>query len=309
MVSVLVCTYNQEKYLAQALDSILMQQCDEPFEILIGDDCSTDATDKIADDYQLRNPNIIRVIRPDKNGGASQNLVRLVNNAQGEFISICDGDDYWLCEDVLQKQLNIFHAQSEVGMICAKAKCYNQETEQYTRVLGFKGAENLMTMLRDNRDVAAPTIAFRKDLMLRCIADSKWYIDQNWFYDSVMAYWFAYNSAIKFIDEELAAYRVLANSACHSSSYDKTLEYDRRYFAVKWHFILTHPNICNEEILFELLMREYDNLSYEIANMSANKVRSSKAYKLGNSLIGPFRKTNRNENTENNNRRLLHFRS
>lgn len=290
MISVLVCTYNQEKYLAQALDSVLMQQYDEPFEILIGDDCSTDNTGKIADDYQSRYPDIIRVIRPDKNGGASLNFIRLVKEARGEYIFICDGDDYWLRDDVLQKQIDVYRANPNVGMLCAKAKCYIQEKGVYQGTLGYAGAENLMTMLRDNRDVAAPTIAFRRELMLRCIADSKWYIDQNWFYDSVMAYWFAYNSKIKFINEELAAYRVLNNSACHADSPEKEAEYARRYFAVKWHFILTHPDICNQET-FDMLMHEYDSRTQVIANMSANKVRTSKAYKLGNIVVNPFRKS------------------
>jgi glycosyltransferase involved in cell wall biosynthesis len=179
MISVLVCTYNQEKYLAQALDSVLMQQCDEPFEILIGDDCSTDSTSQIADDYQSRFPEIIRVIRPEKNKGASQNIVRLVNEAKGEYLSICDGDDYWLCEEILQKQIGIFRTAPSVGMVCAKAKRFIQSKGNYEGSLGYVGAEDLMTMLYDNQDVAAPTIAFRTELMKQCVAESKWYIDNN----------------------------------------------------------------------------------------------------------------------------------
>lgn len=289
MISVIVCTYNQEKYLAQALDSILMQVCDEPFEILIGDDCSTDNTSKIADDYQLRNPNIIRVVRPDKNGGASLNIVRLANEAKGDYLSICDGDDYWLQADVLQKQLAVFRVNPDVGMVCAKAKRYIQEKGDYEGILGYVGAEDLMTMLRDNLDVAAPTIAFRTELIKKCIAESKWYIDNNWFYDTIMAYWFAYNSHIKFIGEELAAYRILSHSAGHSILPEKEAEYARRYFAVKWHFILMHPNICSEEV-FELLMRDYDARTKYIAGISSHKVRNSKAYRLGNWVINPFRK-------------------
>lgn len=289
MISVLVCTYNQEKYLAQALDSILMQKCDEPFEILVGDDCSTDNTGKIADEYQLRYPTIVRVVRPEKNGGASYNIIGLVNCAKGEYLSICDGDDYWLRNDVLQKQLDIFRSMPDVGMVCAKAKCYIQTIGEYEGTLGYAGAEDLATMLRDNRDVAAPTIAFRRDLMLRCIAESQWYIDNNYFYDSVMAYWFAYNSTIKFIDEEVSAYRVLANSACHTDDLSKRAEYERRYFAVKWHFILSHPELCNEDA-FELLLHEYDARTRDIAEISANNVRKSKAYRLGSAIINPIKK-------------------
>ena len=292
MISVLVCTYNQETYLAQALDSILTQKCDEPFEILIGDDCSTDSTGKIADNYQSRYPDILRVIRPEKNMGASHNMIRLVNNAKGEFVSICDGDDYWLREDVLQMQVDVFRANPKVGMVCAKAKRFIQEKGDYEGTIGYAGAEDLKTMLRDNCDVAAPTIAFRTALMRQCIADSKWYIDQNYFYDTIMAYWFACNSSVKFIDEVLSAYRILPYSAGHSILPEKEAEYARRYFAVKWHFILTHPDICGEE-LYQVLMKDYDKRNASTANRSAAKVRASKAYRLGNTIINPLRIINK----------------
>lgn len=289
MISVVVCTYNQEKYLAQTLDSILMQKCNEPFEILIGDDCSTDGTGKIADDYQSRYYNIVRVIRPERNMGASQNFIRLVKESKGTIIASCDGDDYLLGGDVLQKQMDIFRSMPNIGMVCAKAKCYVQEKGDYEGALGYAGAEDLMTMLRDNRDVSAPTIAFRRELLLRCIEESEWYIAQNYFYDSIMAYWFACNSKIKFVDEELAAYRVLKNSASHTRDEKKEAEFERRYFAVKWHFIMTHPDLCNQET-FDMLMRDYDARTSNIAYMADCKVRNSKAYRLGNAIMKPLRK-------------------
>ena len=289
MISVLVCTYNQEKHLAQALDSILMQKCDEPFEILVGDDCSTDNTGKIAEEYQLRYPKIVRVVRPEKNGGASLNMVRLMNAAKGEYLLICDGDDYWLRDDMMQIYFDTFTKDPRVGMVCSKAKRFIQVKGEYEGTLGYAGAENLMTMLRDNQDVAAPTIAFRTELMKQCIADSQWYLDNNWFYDTIMAYWFAYNSRIMFIDEELAAYRILSDSAGHASAPEIEAEYARRYFAVKWHFILTHPDICGEEI-YELLMCDFDARTNYIAGISSHKVRNSKAYRLGNLIINPLRK-------------------
>lgn len=289
MISVLVCTYNQEKYLAQALDGILMQKCDEAYEILIGDDCSTDETGKIADDYHTRYPDVIRVVRPNKNGGASQNMVRLINVARGEYLSICDGDDYWLRDDVLQRQVDIFRSSPKVGMICAKAKCYIQELGKYIGTLGYAGAEDLMTMLRDNRDVAAPTIAFRKELMLQCVKESDWYIAQNFFYDSIMAYWFAYNSKIKFIDEELAAYRVLQNSACHTVDNKKKRLFTKRYFMVKWYFVMTHPTICNADV-YKILINDYDDRSNEIEYQTILNMRKVKAYKIGNAILKPLKK-------------------
>lgn len=289
MLSVLVCTYNQERYIAQAIESVLMQKCDEVFEILVGDDCSTDNTRTIVDDYQKQYPEVIRVIRPEKNGGASLNMIRLIENAKGEYLSICDGDDYWLRNDVLQQQLAVFRNNPDVGMVCAKAKCYVQELEEYQGTLGYAGAEDLMTMLRDNRDVAAPTIAFRTELMRHCVKDCDWYITQNFFYDSVMAYWFAYNSKIKFIDEELAAYRILQNSACHAVDNKKNRLFSKRYFMVKWRFVMTHPDVYSVDV-YEMLIKDYDNRSNEIEHQTILDMRKVKAYKIGNAILKPLKK-------------------
>ena len=289
MISVLMCTYNQERYIAQAIESILMQKCSEPFELLIGDDCSTDATSRIVDEYQSRYPSIVRVIRPPHNTGAAENIIRLIHEAKYELIAICDGDDYWLRDDVLQKHLQIYKTRPDVGMICAKAKCYIQEKDIYEGTLGYAGAEDLMTMLRDNRDIAAPTYSYRKALMLKCIAECNWYTERNYFYDTIQAYWFAYHSKIIYIEEELAAYRVLPNSSSHSNDSEKIAEYGRRYFAVKWHFIMTHPDLCDEE-MYEILSRDYDERSDYMKYIGSCKVVSSKAYRLGRMIVNPFKK-------------------
>lgn len=289
LISVLICTYNQEKYVAQAIESVLMQKCDVAFEILVGDDCSTDDTGAIVDEYQKQYPEIVRVIRPEKNGGASLNMVRLIENAKGEYLSICDGDDYWISDDVLQKQVDVFRSMPDVGMVCAKAKCYIQELEEFQGTLGYAGVEDLMAMLRDNCDVAAPTITFRTDLMRQCVKESNWYIEQNFFYDSIMAYWFAYNSKIKFIDEEVAAYRVLKNSACHAIDSRRTRLYSKRYYMVKWHFVMNHPDICNTEV-YEMLIKDYDDRTNEIEYQTTLDMRNTKAYKIGNAILLPIKK-------------------
>lgn len=289
MISVKILTYNQEKYISQAIESILMQKCDEPFEILIGDDCSTDRTGMIVDDYQSRYPDIIRVFRPEHNLGSAANSIRVLQFAKGDYTSICDGDDYWLRDDVLQKQVDTFRSMPDVGMVCAKAKCYNQDKGTFDGTLGYPGAEDLMTMIRDNRDVAAPTLAFRTSLLRQCVAENEWYVKNRCFYDTIEAYWFAYNSRIKFMDEEWSAYRVLNSSASHTKSPEKEAEYERRYFAVKWHFLLTHPDLCNAE-LFEILMKDYDTRSMGMAYMADCKVRATKAYRLGNIVMNPLRK-------------------
>lgn len=104
-LSVVVLTYNQECYIRQALDSILMQDFEEPWEILIGDDASTDGTPQILKNYQTEHPEKIRLIRRTKNLGASRNLYELLKEAQGTYIALLEGDDYWLDSAKLRKQV------------------------------------------------------------------------------------------------------------------------------------------------------------------------------------------------------------
>lgn len=105
LVSVLVLTYNHEKYIQKALDSILEQNVNFSYEILIGDDCSTDATKEIIEKY-LRRYNNIRYFRNKTNLGATKNAANLLNNAQGIYLATCEGDDFWIDKNKLKIQVN-----------------------------------------------------------------------------------------------------------------------------------------------------------------------------------------------------------
>lgn len=95
-VTVCIVTYNQEKYIAQCLQSIVDQVVDFPFEIVVSDDASKDKTPEIIADYAGRYPNLFRVFLHKSNMGAGANFVFVHEQAQGEYIAHVDGDDYCL---------------------------------------------------------------------------------------------------------------------------------------------------------------------------------------------------------------------
>ena len=95
-LSVVVITYNHEKYLRKCLDSILMQEVDFDFEIIIGDDCSPDSTADIINDYHERYPDIVRPTLRSHNVGATRNQYDCFLQAKGKYIAILDGDDFKL---------------------------------------------------------------------------------------------------------------------------------------------------------------------------------------------------------------------
>ena len=105
-VSVLMITYNQEHYIAQALDSILTQHVNFDYEIVIGEDCSTDRTRSIVLDYQQRYPYRIRVLLPETNLGMMRNFMATYTACTGEYVAILEGDDFWTSPHKLQKQVD-----------------------------------------------------------------------------------------------------------------------------------------------------------------------------------------------------------
>lgn len=105
LVSVFVCTYNQENYIEQTLDSFLMQECNFDFEIVIGEDCSKDNTLKICIDYQNRFPDKIKLLNREKNLGLIENFFEGLGHCTGKYIATCGGDDYWTDSTKLQKQV------------------------------------------------------------------------------------------------------------------------------------------------------------------------------------------------------------
>ena len=105
VVSVIVLTYNHRDYIGQTLDSILCQKVDFPYEILIGDDASTDGTSEIVREYADNN-SIIRAFIRKQNIGGTKNLYDLLQRARGEYIANCEGDDYWIDPEKLQFQVN-----------------------------------------------------------------------------------------------------------------------------------------------------------------------------------------------------------
>ena len=104
-VSVTILTYNQVAFIGQAIESALDQITDFPYEILVGDDCSTDGTQEVILDYQKRYPDRVKPVLHKKNLGQNGlfNTIETLKLAQGAYIAPMDGDDYWTDPRKLQK--------------------------------------------------------------------------------------------------------------------------------------------------------------------------------------------------------------
>jgi len=114
MVSVVMVTYNHAQYIRQALDSILMQKVNFKYEIVIGDDCSSDNNQEIIREYADKYPNIIKPILRERNIGAAQNSLNVRTNCSGKYLAHLEGDDYWIDENKLQLQVDFLESHPEV---------------------------------------------------------------------------------------------------------------------------------------------------------------------------------------------------
>jgi glycosyltransferase involved in cell wall biosynthesis len=121
-VSVCTVTYNHERYLAQALDSALAQQTNFDFEIVVAEDCSTDGTRAVAEAYARRYPARIRLLATDKNLGLTRNTARTIDACRGAYIANLEGDDFWVRDDKLQRQVDYLDANRDCAWVFTRAQ-------------------------------------------------------------------------------------------------------------------------------------------------------------------------------------------
>ncbi|GAC1562291.1 MAG: hypothetical protein NVS3B13_34710 [Mucilaginibacter sp.] len=124
IVSICCITYNHKPFIGQTIEGFLMQKTNFQFEIVIGDDCSTDGASEIIREYKEKYPDRINLIARDKNVGAHENMRNVIKACTGKYIALCDGDDYWTDPEKLQKQVDFLEQNAEYIMCC-----------HYTRVI------------------------------------------------------------------------------------------------------------------------------------------------------------------------------
>lgn len=117
LVSVVVITYNQEKTIAQTIESILEQEGDFLLELIIGEDAGTYGTRDICLSYQNKYPDTIRLLLQEENQGIVKNFISTLKLCKGDYIAVCAGDDYWCDQQKIQKQLNFFEENPDYGVV------------------------------------------------------------------------------------------------------------------------------------------------------------------------------------------------
>lgn len=171
--------FNHEKYISQAIDSILQQETDCKFEIVVGDDCSTDATRSILDDYQLRFPEIIVTNYQVHNIGIPANLLSTLLKCRGKYITILSGDDYWISNHRIQIEYDYLENNPTFYTVAtviesrydnAKIGVAKNPHKQYCN------KEFTMDDFLSGNNFPTSTVMFRNNLMLNKIREKFEYI-------------------------------------------------------------------------------------------------------------------------------------
>lgn len=120
-VSVCMVTYNHEPFIAQAIESVLMQRTNFAYELVIGEDCSTDGTRRVVERYAERHPDVVRPLFREQNLGMHRNFVDTLSRCRGEYVALLEGDDYWTDPYKLQKQAEFLDEHPEYVLVSGNA--------------------------------------------------------------------------------------------------------------------------------------------------------------------------------------------
>jgi glycosyltransferase involved in cell wall biosynthesis len=194
-LSVMMITYNHERFIAQAITSVLAQRVNFDYEIVVGEDCSTDGTREILMDFHRRFPDRIVPLLRDQNIGAMRNVEATLASCRGRYLAVLEGDDYWTCEDKLQRQVDFLDAHLDHAICCHRAQVLDETAK------GWKGVQP--------RNPAG-SYSITSSVVYRWGSIS---VLPSWFSEMKLGDWplhvlVARSGKIKLFDEVMAVYRV-----------------------------------------------------------------------------------------------------
>lgn len=284
IVSVIIVTYNQEQWIRQTIESILSQKTTYPYELIIGDDCSTDSTLSICKEYAAKYSHI-QLIAQKKNLGIIGNWVSCIQTCRGKYILGCAGDDYWhnpnkiqLQVDFMENHPNCVICHTDYDKLFVKnnkiVKAYNQANHIFPPTGSIQ-----KEVLAGREKIAAVTVCYRTEVLKKyCPLDT--YVTmqfprEDWPTILIMA---AYGD-ISYIPVSTATYRVgqiSITNAINNDSIRKRYQLDKQMTEFLYTLFPEWGTFNDDEwydtyVYHSLLVAAYENNDYQIAKEFAQK--------------------------------------
>ena len=255
IVSINCITYNHAPFIRQCLDGFIMQKTNFAYEILVHDDASTDGTADIIREYETKYPNIVKPIYQTENQYSKGVRVGPINlqRAKGKYIAMCEGDDYWTDPLKLQKQVDFLENNPEYGLVHTGIKRYNQATGEFIedyRKTAISG-DAFESLLLGESYIATLSVCFRRDLFAN--------IDLSYMNEKFMMgdypLWIEMSRLCKihYMPDVTCVYRVLENSASHSTNSLRSYKFNADVWRIRHYFVKKY----DVKHLYELINKEY----------------------------------------------------
>ena len=256
ILSVCIRTYNQERFVANALDGVLMQKTSFPFEIIVSDDFSTDETRDILLKYQREYPDRIRLILGEKNVGGPSNLRRVIEASTAKYVTCLDGDDYYTDRYKLQKQVKFLDENERYAACFHNVMNLNDKTGARSLFLPLDFPEEV-----DAKDVISKkwflpihSVVMRRDF----IAFPEWY-EEVMNDDYVVDLSVAMHGPFYYMGDVMAVYR--HHDANTSIQYQNIVLIDSQLLRILEGFSSIYPT--SYKALFEMRIKQLqDEMHY-----------------------------------------------
>jgi len=247
-VSVHLITYNHENYVAQAIESALTQQVNFDYEIVVGEDCSTDRTRDIVIELAKAHPKRIRLLLRGKNleGLGKNNFIDTLNACKGEYVALLDGDDYWTSRDKLQRQVDFLESHPDCSLCFHDAIVVNDHgSEHRLYPPDQKEISTLEDLITAGTFPVTSTVLFRNSL-LGPLPDSFYRaFNGDWMLDVLLAE----RGSLGYINEPMSAYRMHDGGVgSRLSEIQRTRSHIESYKTIDAHLNHKYSRVVSEKI-------------------------------------------------------------
>lgn len=234
MLSIYVPVYNHEKYIGQALDSILMQKTTYSYEVLIGEDCSTDNSKKILEEYEKKHPNKLTVFYREHNMNNEEiwNAEDLRLRCQGKYIICLEGDDYWVDPEKIQKQIDFLEKNPEYLAVAHNCVVVDKDSKKIDR--NYPECKDYEYSLKHYYSEVMPgqlTTLMSRNYYKDKLIDTYILQTNTNPLDRLIYYSLISNGKVYCIQEKMSAYRyVVSGGSSYSANYSFDFEKNEKYY-------------------------------------------------------------------------------